>query len=360
MNFRDPIINFFERAINLTFRKLGIKLKLSDLLRIATVKVTQFEKLAEKITIIEVNEVQDISPQDKGLPCVFDLSVYRELNSDLEHVSDDELKAHYDRIGIQEGRACSRIRCRNDFIGVISNFKGERLEIGPFCSPILIKDSRTYFSDYLDTAELQIEAIKQKHNPDDVPVIDFPTKEVTLDVVVGTKRFFVVVSCHNIEHYPDLVTHLQEVNAVLMKGGYYFLVIPDKRFSAHYYQENSMLPEVLAAYAEKRKLPNIENVLKSFEFITHSYPQRHWMNDHGANTYYVPKKASLLISLEQITQSVQRKEYNDIHCWRFTPQSFIEIIDSLKDLKLINFQPVRVFPTLFGSNEFFVVLRNIG
>lgn len=351
------MINIFEKIISfLLSNKLCEKLKLSVLLRIAMVKVIQIENRAKKITIIEANKTQDLCPQG-SFPRIFNLSVYREINSDLDQLSDEELRAHYNQIGCREGRTCSRVRSRKDFIDVISNFEGERLEIGPFCSPILAQNSETYFSDYLNTAELRLEAIEQKQDPDDVPNIDFPTKEVSLNIAVGAKKFSIVVSCHNIEHYPCFVTHLQEVSAILMSGGHYFLIIPDKRYSADYYHKSSMLPEVLAAYAEKRKIPNIENILKGTEFITHSYPQRHWMNDHGINPYQALHGMNLSVSLEQIIQSIQSGKYNDLHCWRFTPQSFIGIIGSLNEMKLIDLRAVRIYPTLFGSNEFFVVLR---
>jgi hypothetical protein len=340
--------------IKFLFRNLGVNLKLSELLCIASVKAAQYEESAKKISFIEEdNEIDN----DLCLPLSYDASIYRELNRNLAHFSDGDLTEHYNQTGSQEGRACSSIRSRNDFINLISKFGGDRLEIGPFCSPILAISSETYFSDYLNTDELRLEAIEQKQNPNKVPHIDFPTKETSLTALVDTKKFAIIVSCHNIEHYPDLVTHLQEVNTILMSGGYYFLIIPDKRFSADHYQESSMLPEVLTAYAEKRKLPNIENVLKSVEFITHSYPQRHWMNDHGADPYQISEKPRVLVSLTKSTQSVQRNEYNDVHCWRFTPQSFISIIGSLNKMSLIDLQAVRVYPTLFGANEFFAVLR---
>lgn len=350
MSIHNFIIKFFEKIINFILQKLNIKLKLSDLLRIAAVKVTQFENIGNKITSAKTCEVQGLCSHDGCLPSAFDISIYRELNSDLSQLGDGELKVHYFNMGAKEGKACSKIRSRKDFIDVIENFKGERLEIGPFCSPILKKRPETYFSDYFNTEELRVEAVNQKQDPNNVPTINFPTKELSLCTAVGDKRFSVVVSCHNIEHYPDLVTHLQEVSAVLIKGGYYFLIIPDKRFSAYYYQETSTLPEVLAAYAEKRKLPNIENVLKSTDFITHSYPQRHWMNDHGADPYRVLSKVGLLASLRSIAKSVQKMEYNDMHCWRFTPQSFGEIIFDLNEMKLVDLKAVRIFPTLFGAS----------
>lgn len=347
----NSIINSFEKVVNLLLRKVGGKLKLSDLLRIVLVKVIQSESFKNKIDIISNEED---SPE--CFPHAFASSIYRALNNDLANLNDDELKMHYNKIGCREGRLCSSITNRMDFISLISNFNGKRLEIGPFCHPVLENNSETYFSDYFDTEELKQEAIIQKQSSLDVPFIDFPTKGTSLKHAVGDNRFSIVVSSHNIEHYPCLITHFQEVSSIMADGGYYFLIVPDKRFTADYYQDTTILPEVLAAYAEQRKAPSIENALKGIEFVTHAYPQRHWLNDHGNNPYLKADK-TILNSLERITHSVQRNEYNDLHCWRFTPQSFSEILGYLNEIGLINLKLIRLYPTLFGSNEFFAVLK---
>ncbi len=349
-SIRNFIIKYFTRIINRLLGGLGVKLKLSEILRIVAVKVAQSEISTKKMAILETLD-------DPSLPEAFDLSIYRELNRDLDHLNDEELRDHYVQTGMREGRACSLVRNRKDFIEVINNFKGARLEIGPFCSPVLGNNTETYYSDYFSTTELQLEAVNQKRNPKDVPKIDYQTKEISLAAAVGTKRFSVVVSCHNVEHYPDLITHLKEVSAILSGGGYYFLIIPDKRYTADYYQESSQLAGVLAAYVEKRKVPNVENVLKGLEFVTHNYPQRHWLNDHGANPHKTLCGRNLSVSLERIAQSVQKHEYNDLHCWTFQPQSFSEIVTGLCEIGFIDLRVARVFPTVFGSNEFYAVLQ---
>jgi hypothetical protein len=346
------LINAFEKASNYCLNKTGLKLKLSDLLRIVLAKVVQSENYRKKTTI----NIAQAETQDDHLPHAFNLVLYKELNCDLANLNDDVLRMHYEQLGRNDGRLCSAINSRDEFINVISRINGKRLEIGPYMSPLLKKDANTYFTDYFSTDELRREAIKDKRNPDKVVAVDFPSKGLSFKKAIGEHRFSIVVSCHCVEHVPCLITHFQEVSSIMSAGGYYFLIIPDKRFMADHYQETSILPEVLAAYAEQRKTTNIENTLKGIAFVTHPYPGRHWLHDHGDNPYLIKDK-EVLRALEQAKQFAQLNQYSDQHCWRFTPQSFHEIMERLKVLEQIDLKIARVYPTVFGSGEFYVVLQ---
>ena len=131
------MINFIERITNFVFRKLGVKLRLSEVLRIILVKVIQSENSKEKLIT-----TKEFKSEHASLPRAFDIS----------------------------------IKSRDDFVSTISNFKGKRLEIGPYMYPLLNKDSNTYFSDYFSTDELKQEAVKDNRYPSKVAIIDFPTK----------------------------------------------------------------------------------------------------------------------------------------------------------------------------------------
>ena len=61
----------------------------------------------------------------------FDPEIYRSLNSDLVHLSTEQIQHHYETFGQQEGRICSEIKSRDDFILLANKFT-KAIELGPF------------------------------------------------------------------------------------------------------------------------------------------------------------------------------------------------------------------------------------
>jgi hypothetical protein len=47
----------------------------------------------------------------------------------------------------------------------------------------------------------------------------------------------------------------------------------------------------------------------------------------------------------------------DSHCWKFTPFIFSNIIHILYETKYIDLRVERIYNTLKGSNEFYVILK---
>ena len=49
--------------------------------------------------------------------------------------------------------------------------------------------------------------------------------------------------------------------------------------------------------------------------------------------------------------------YADAHAWRFSAESFAELMQGLYDCGFSAFSVERVYPTLYGSLEFYAVLK---
>ena len=58
------------------------------------------------------------------------------------------------------------------------------------------------------------------------------------------------------------------------------------------------------------------------------------------------------------SEAMDRGEYIDRHAWQFTPDSFRTILRLLNELGLVALRPVRVYNSLFPTNEFWAVLQN--
>jgi SAM-dependent methyltransferase len=158
------------------------------------------------------------------LPQAFDETMYRSLHLDLAHMTEAELLAHYETFGRKEGRTANGLRDRNGVVALVSK-NATVLEIGPFCNPLLSGTNVSYF-DVLSEEALVARA--SCLDPSGVPHIEYVSP--TSDLSIVDRRFDVVISSHCLEHQVDLIGHLKEVGHLLLPGGAYFLLVPDKRY----------------------------------------------------------------------------------------------------------------------------------
>jgi hypothetical protein len=52
--------------------------------------------------------------------------------------------------------------------------------------------------------------------------------------------------------------------------------------------------------------------------------------------------------------------YVDAHAWHFTPDTFAAIITELHAIKMVPLQVARIYPTVYGSFEFYALLQRRG
>lgn len=293
------------------------------------------------------------------LPLEFDHAVYVNHLGNRDLASFDEARArhHYKNNGVAEGRICSNVKCRRDFIGLVPA-GSSILEIGPFFSPGFTRPEANVF--YLDV--LSTEAMKKRAEtingarPDSIPDIDYVWQgERYTDCI--NRKFSVIYSSHNIEHQPCLVTYLHNLESVLEEDGAVFLVIPDKRYCFDHFFPETSLADVIQAWVEKRKKHSLKDVLEHRFFAAHNAPVRHWQGDHGVNRAILPLQAeqstSFLVELERMRLS---DDYTDVHAWKFTPSTFHVVLENLLRLKLVNLKVMRLYQTVRNSNEFYAVL----
>lgn len=279
----------------------------------------------------------------------FNSIVYRSSNSDLGHLTDDELLNHYENYGLIEGRIASDIIGRESFVKQISAEK-RILEIGPFDSPCIVNGDVEYL-DLLSQKDLKTRAAEINRNPENVPNIRWVARDGTLDIV--TEKYDVLFSSHNIEHQVDLVKHLSQASKILNEDGLYFLIIPDSRYCFDHYLKPSTISHVLSAYAEQRTFHTVQSVIEHRIFTTHNDPVRHWAGDHGEISYSIDNVKAAINEYKNADGIL------DVHAWQFTPETFAEIINELTRLELISFEIVQVYPTLRNEFEFKVVLRKL-
>lgn len=287
----------------------------------------------------------------QALPLEFDPDYYNDRNKDLRGRNYQQLLDHYKAYGRREGRASSAAAYRADFLQLIPTAESV-LEIGPFGRPCIRGDNVRYF-EVLDQASLQARADVIGYAVSEIPYIHYV--EPTGDLSVVKDSFAAVVSSHCIEHQPDLVYHLQQVERILEPGGRYFLIVPNKLYCFDRYIAESTIANVVDAHRNRYRVHRLESVIEHRALTTHNDPLRHWSGDHADPTYWATVASRTRAALAEFDAA--KGGYVDVHAWQFTPESFRKIIEQLIDLKLTSLAPVRVYETPINRNEFTAILQ---
>ncbi|KQX22742.1 MULTISPECIES: methyltransferase domain-containing protein [unclassified Sphingomonas] len=281
------------------------------------------------------------------LPPSFDAAHYLSANPDLA-IAADAAADHYTATGRAEGRVASPLALRENLIGLIDDGRSV-LEIGPFCSPLLRGPAIAYL-DVLDADQLRARAVEIRIDPAGCPAhIDYVGG---LDQV--RRRFDAVISSHAIEHQPDLVHHLQQIERILAPGGLFCLIVPDKRYCFDHYIAESTIADVIEAHREQRRRHSLASVIEHVALTTHNDSRRHWAGDHGPA---VPADRAARVEKAIRDHDFNPGRYIDVHAWYFTPDSFRTIIETLAGLGLTGLELAGVYDTARDRNEFCAVLR---
>lgn len=288
------------------------------------------------------------------LPGEYEGFIYRQNYPELAAMSDTDLFNHYICVGKNNGHVANSLRDRLDFIKLVPA-NDRALEIGPFANPLLrnvVSPENAFYCDVLNQEELQQRARELGVNPTLIPHIHYKLGSGFLDEIKD--QFMSIVSSHNIEHQPDLVSHFKQLERRLLAGGRVFLLVPDKRFSFDRTLPTSTIADVLIAHEEKRKTHSLKSLIEHRCLTTHNDSQKHW-ETREQNHEVIPNAQQLQSALQEWKETGQ--SYVDVHAWYFTPDSFSLIVQKLNELRLTRLKVVQTYPTRFGSNEFWSVLE---
>jgi SAM-dependent methyltransferase len=282
------------------------------------------------------------------LPAEFDEDVYLGLHADLAGSSAARLRRHYQSHGQSEGRRAHVLEDRWAFAALLSP-ELDVLEIAPYHEPMVTGPRVRYF-DLRDKASNIAQAVHVGYPTRRAPDIHYVSPTAELGIV--QERFDAAISSHVIEHQPDLIAHLESVRRLLRPGGLYFALLPDKNFCFDHFNALSTIGDLLEAHLERRTRHTVRSQIAFAANRTHNEAWRHWRGDHGT---ILPSPA---VIARLVDEYVSRDgSYVDSHAWYFEPSSFRQAIDLLRALDEIDFSVLRLYPTLMGSDEFWVILE---
>jgi len=282
--------------------------------------------------------------------CDFDHDIYKRYD-DLSKMTRQELEDHFFYFGIKEGRFCNKIQSRKDFLDSIK-INGKMLEIGPLDNPQLNHNLPDYYSVDVFTKEELINNYGHDPAVNKEKIIEPSYVISNSDYSQIKEKFNCIFSCHSIEHVPCVVTFINNLAGLLTHDGYIYLIIPDKRYCFDHFKSDTDIYDVLQSYYEKNCRPRFVDVLRFVTQHTHNNCVDHWDNRHGA----VDTKA-LVSHYYSLLQMYNDRPYIDAHVSYFTPENFMEIIDVLNELKLINVEIHKLYHTFRNNLEFYAVLK---
>jgi SAM-dependent methyltransferase len=300
-------------------------------------------------TSSEMQNAEAADTASSPFPLEFDPDFYRSQYSNLRRMDDSALREHYEKRGRLEGRIATSAVPRDNFIKLVPD--NSVLEIGPFVKPVMRGPKVKYF-DLMSRDQLIERATRTGIVAEKVPEIDFVSPHGDLSIV--DQKFFTVISSHCIEHQPDMLRHLRQVENILEDGGCYFLLIPDKRYCFDHFLPESTIAEIIEAHREGRTVHTLSNVIKCIALTAHNDPVRYWNGDAGKRPLD-PKKIEAAIHAYDDAKG----NYLDVHSLYFTPASFRDIMATLCELRLTRLEPERVYDTPKHWNEFCAILRKV-
>ena len=185
-----------------------------------------------------------------------------------------------------------------------------------------------------------------------MPFIDFKLGSDGLESI--PIQFDSVVSSHNIEHQPDLLLHLNQIEKILSTSGKFYALVPDNRFCFDRTLARSTIADVLEAHFTQKKVHSLKSIIEHKCLTTHNDATRHWQTKFQSQEAQVVP-ASVLEAVDLWRQSANG--YIDVHAWYFTPDSFSKILNLLFEMKLTKLKVEKIFETSYGSNEFWAILE---
>jgi len=246
---------------------------------------------------------------------------------------------------------------RNEKVFFLLDKAGQGLEIGPSHNPIAPKREgfRVHILDHLDSDGLRKKYSIHGVNIDAIEEVDFVWQGEKLSELIGSVDCYDwIIASHVIEHYPDVVSFLQECEKLLKPMGILSLVVPDKRACFDYFSPVSSTGEILDSYFQRRTRPSPGQVFNHFANASKKNGAIAWSLTTDSPNDLVHEFQQTLGLLERAKTT---EDYIDVHCWRFTPQVFSNLLADLNNIGVVGLSLVKAFPT--NGCEFYVSLQKV-
>jgi SAM-dependent methyltransferase len=248
---------------------------------------------------------------------------------------------------------------RARMLGVISLARSVGLEIGPLHVPLVRRtEGRVLYVDHASAETLRANFRDPAGDPANIVDVDIIWGERPLRDCVDEPVDYVVAS-HVIEHVPDLIGWLLELHAVLKQGGILGLAVPDRRYTFDVRRPVSTVGELVEAWLLRYRQPSLRQVFDAAALSKDTADQVEWRP--GESSAGLPPEVlrRLPPALDMVRAIAAAPRYVDLHCWIFTPASFLDTAEALSRMGCFPFTIDGFFPTEPGAIEFQVRLSAV-
>ncbi len=235
---------------------------------------------------------------------------------------------------------------------------GLGLEIGPSHSPIAPKREgyRVQVLDHASREELVAKYKKHSVDVDKIEEVDYVWQGEAYSTLTGNaKHYDWIIASHVIEHTPDLITFLNDCDAILKNDGVISLAVPDKRYCFDHYRPLTGISKIIDSHSQKLINHTTGTAAEFYLNAVSRSGEIAWAcNIAGEDRFLYPEEEAL----QKINEAVGNDSYLDVHAWSFVPHSFRLIIHDLFFLGLIPLREVGYYPT--AGCEFYITLGRGG
>ena len=254
--------------------------------------------------------------------------------------------------------------------------KSNCLEIAPLCMALLQQGPHTKNLDVqsreanikkYDTKDSWPQAVLGPKWKDHFVEVHYIWHGEPYSELIKSEKFDFIVGSHVIEHIPDFISWLNDLEKLLTANGEIRMIVPDMRFNWDHQRKPTDLSDIVGNYLEGRKRPGwdvyFEQVLlapisanRNATELWDSVPRQ-----YGDSYVHTLDTNILKTALAGVTGAKQRteqtKSYEDAHVNRWSPAAFFYQMSDLRRMGLINLKVVNLVPTQPDSAEFFVALK---
>jgi SAM-dependent methyltransferase len=235
----------------------------------------------------------------------------------------------------------------------VSRLKG--LELGPFDKPLVPRClGEVRYLDFVDEGVLRKRCERNPNrNANKVVKLDYVLGDRSISETV-TERFDYIVASHVIEHVPNMLGWLRELNRLLNPDtGYLFLVVPDRRFTFDNERPATSLGELIENDEIDRKRPALRAVFDQRYY--HKPIQAGEMWRDPSHVHSLPRTFGIDQALELMTRA--KSHYIDCHCNVFVDEGFGNLVEETERIGRQPFQVTTLIPTERPYLDFIAILQ---
>ena len=142
---------------------------------------------------------------------------------------------------------------------------------------------------------------------------------------------------------------------ILVDGGSVFLAVPDRRFCFDARRSPTTVGMALQAYELADRIPSVRAVYDHFRKAVDIPAEA-----AGGARWSAPNRSiHPFQTCSTHVARVRSGQYVDAHVWTFTPGSFVELVEDLGRLDVVDLTIRDILPTAQGQMEFYVVLDRL-